>query len=149
MVAIDLWDVIEEVADPEIPSLPIVDLGIVRSLEWAGDSAHVTITPTYSGCPAMDTIREDIASAFSKHGIAVEITTVLSPAWTTDWMTERGRQRLSEFGIAPPVAEGAPVLCPQCSSEQTKTLSVFGSTACKALWVCESCSEPFDHFKTL
>lgn len=149
MVAIDLWEIIEEVADPEIPSLPIVDLGIVRGLDWSDGTAHVTITPTYSGCPAMDTIRDDIEAAFSKRDIPVRITTILSPAWTTDWMTERGKKLLSEFGIAPPVSANEAVLCPQCSSDQTTTLSIFGSTACKALLVCESCSEPFDHFKAL
>ncbi len=147
------------VVDPEIRVVTIDDLGILRDVEIAGDRAVVTITPTYSGCPAMDVIRADVADAARAAGATdVEVRTVLSPAWSTDDITERGRAKLSRAGIAPPSAAGPVLLtigrrpgagpaCPRCGSAQTTELSHFGSTACKSLWRCESCREPFDQIK--
>jgi ring-1,2-phenylacetyl-CoA epoxidase subunit PaaD len=147
------------VPDPEVPVLTIADLGVLRSVEMAdGGTLVVTVTPTYSGCPAMDTIREDVATALRQSGFeSVEVRTVLSPAWTTDWMSDAGRRKLAEYGIAPPsprradgpVGLSLSVRCPQCGSPDTRELSRFGSTACKSLWQCRSCSEPFDHFKAI
>lgn len=148
----ELEAAIHAVCDPEIPVLTIADLGILRSIERSDVGITVTITPTYSGCPAMDTIRSDIEAAASQLGFDVAVKTVLSPAWTTDWMTEAGRTKLLAYGIAPPTPTGtsaAAVLCPQCSSGETSTISEFGSTACKALMVCSSCGEPFDRFKSI
>lgn len=138
---------IESVCDPEIPVITIVDLGVLRDVHQVGDAVTVTITPTYSGCPAMDTIREDIVVAATTAGAgSVVVNTVLSPAWTTEWMTDEGRLKLAGFGIAPP---GANPTCPQCAASDPRTVSEFGSTACKALMVCSSCGEPFDRFKDL
>jgi len=149
-----------EVLDPEVPVLTIADLGVLRDVALGDDgTVTVTITPTYSGCPAMDVIRRDVEDAVRTAGFdRVEVRTVLSPAWTTDWMTETGRQALQEYGIAPPsrrTTSGGPVVvslsvrCPQCGSADTREASRFGSTACKSLWVCTSCREPFDHFKVI
>ncbi|MDQ1673040.1 MAG: ring,2-phenylacetyl-CoA epoxidase subunit PaaD [Frankiaceae bacterium] len=155
----DVRAVLSGVTDPEIPVLTLEDLGVLRDVTVDGDRVVVTVTPTYSGCPAMDEIRADIRTALADHGWRdVEVRTVLSPAWTTDDLTETGRRRLREFGIAPPAprADGPvlvplgrrPVLaCPQCGSTDTEELARFGSTSCKALWRCRSCREPFDHFK--
>ena len=157
------WDIAATVVDPEIPVLSIEDLGILRNVEVAQDGhVKVTITPTYSGCPAMDAIRDDLKTAFAKEGYAdVEVDLVLAPAWTTDWMTEAGKQKLREYGIAPPTGmshaarHAGPirlkmaVKCPQCASLNTKELTRFGSTSCKALYVCQDCKEPFDYFKVL
>lgn len=154
-------DVLAAVTDPEIPVVTIADLGILRDVEVAGSRVTVTITPTYSGCPAMQEIVADIRAALATGGYDdVHVRTVLSPAWTTDWMSEEGRRKLREFGIAPPERRPAgPVLvqlgvparerpaCPQCGSRDTEELSRFSSTSCKALWRCRSCREPFDHFK--
>jgi ring-1,2-phenylacetyl-CoA epoxidase subunit PaaD len=153
-----VWKILETVPDPEVPVLSILDLGIVRDVQVEGPSdlhpkgqVTITITPTYSGCPAMDAISMDIRLKMIEEGYAaVKIISVLAPAWTTDWMTEAGKQKLAAYGIAPPAhsnQEGAPVICPQCQSPHTKLLSQFGSTACKALYQCEDCKEPFDHFK--
>lgn len=145
---------LDEVVDPEIPVLTIADLGILRNvtIDHHG-SVVVTITPTYSGCPAMSTIVEDIEAALANVGIErVTVRTVFQPAWTTDWMTDTAKEKLRNFGIAPPaetVGESPSVLCPQCTSGDTRTVSVFGSTACKALMVCSSCLEPFDYFKAI
>ncbi len=148
------------VPDPEVPVLTIDDLGVLRDVTMDDDgTVEVTITPTYSGCPAMDAIRQDVVVALREAGFDdVRLKTVLAPAWTTDWMTEHGRQALEEYGIAPPgrrpAGGGGPVAltlgvrCPQCGSPDTRELSRFGSTACKALWRCRACGEPFDHFKT-
>lgn len=151
------WQVAAAVADPEIPVLSIADLGVLRSVEADGLGVAVTITPTYSGCPAVDAIRDDIVLALTAEGFApVTVRLVLSPAWTTDWITDEGRRRLEQFGIAPPTGHSArtgpiPVLlavrCPQCGSLSTRELSRFGSTPCKALYVCQACAEPFDKFK--
>lgn len=157
------WDIAATVCDPEIPVLTIEDLGILRDVQVAeGDRITVTITPTYSGCPAMDAIRDDVKTAFAKEGYAdVTVDLVLAPAWTTDWMTEAGKAKLREYGIAPPTGKSdaarhagpirlqMAVKCPQCSSLHTKELTRFGSTSCKALYVCQDCKEPFDYFKVL
>ncbi|HEX6247200.1 MAG TPA: 1,2-phenylacetyl-CoA epoxidase subunit PaaD [Nocardioidaceae bacterium] len=152
-------EVAAEVPDPEIPVLTIEDLGILRDVEVRDDGhVHVTITPTYSGCPAMDAIRADVVEALHRAGYDdVGVDLVLSPAWTTDWMSEEGRRKLEEYGVAPPAPAqpgGAVPLtlslrCPLCGSPDTRELSRFGSTACKSLWVCNACREPFDHFKTI
>ena len=146
-VATDLRSVVAAVIDPEIPVLTIEDLGILRSVETCGDDVVVTITPTYSGCPAMRQIEEDIALALVHVGVEsyrVEVTH--SPAWTTGWITADGHRKLAEFGIAPPTSL-AEVLCPRCQSDRPRMVARFGSTACKALMVCSACGEPFDHFK--
>lgn len=145
------------VTDPEIPVLTIEDLGILRAVEADGDRVVVTITPTYSGCPAVDTIRDDLVLALSAAGFAeVEVRLTLAPAWTTDWMSDAGKRKLEEFGIAPPtgrarVTGAIPVRlrvrCPRCGSLDTREVAHFGSTSCKALFECLSCLEPFDHFK--
>ena len=152
--------VVGEVPDPEIPVLTIADLGILRDVRVDADGCiQVTITPTYSGCPAMDTIGRDIAEACARHGWPeVTVRTVLSPAWTTDWMTDDGKRKLQASGIAPPGRRGGPgavgpvpialsVRCTRCGSPDTREISRFGSTACKALYACRSCLEPFDYFK--
>lgn len=161
------WDIAATVCDPEIPVLTIADLGILRDVHVTQDhnaaeqSVRVTITPTYSGCPAMDAIRDDLKTAFAKEGYKAEVDLVLAPAWTTDWMTDAGKAKLQEYGIAPPSGRAAAgghhgpvrlqlaVKCPQCSSLNTKELTRFGSTSCKALYVCKDCLEPFDYFKVL
>jgi ring-1,2-phenylacetyl-CoA epoxidase subunit PaaD len=156
------WDIAATVVDPEIPVLTIADLGILRNVDVQGSTVTVTITPTYSGCPAMDAIRDDVYAAFKKEGYAdVHVDLVLAPAWTTDWMTEAGKQKLQEYGIAPPTGHSKAgghsgpvrlslaVKCPQCNSLNTKELTRFGSTSCKALYVCQDCKEPFDYFKVL
>ena len=152
------WDVAASVLDPEVPVLTIADLGILRKVT-VDEHGHVRvrITPTYSGCPAMDAIRADIEAAFREHGgHEVTVEFVLAPAWTTDWMTDAGREKLQAYGIAPPqprregpVALQLSVRCTNCGSPDTRELSRFGSTACKALWVCNSCREPFDYFKAI
>jgi ring-1,2-phenylacetyl-CoA epoxidase subunit PaaD len=148
--------VVAEVPDPEIPVLTIRDLGILRDVRLTDGTVHVTITPTYSGCPAMDTIRHDIVHACTRAGWPdVRVHTALAPAWTTDWLTEEGRRKLREYGIAPPgprrphVMVKLSVRCPQCGSLDTRELSRFGSTACKALYACNRCLEPFERFKAI
>lgn len=151
------WEVAATVCDPEIPVLTIADLGILRAVEVRGGHVGVTITPTYSGCPAMDTIRDDLTLALSAAGFAeVEVSLTLSPAWTTDWMSDDGKRKLIEYGIAPPSGRAAArgpirveiaVKCPRCGSLSTRMVSRFGSTSCKALYECRACLEPFDHFK--
>lgn len=161
-----VWRTLERVPDPEIPALSIVDLGIVRDVEWQGEDVVVTVTPTYSGCPATELIMADVgraldAAGFAKHRLEIR----LAPAWTTDWMTTEARERLERYGIAPPGANAAPaqstidatalfrrsrgasVPCPRCGSTHTSELSRFGSTPCKAQYRCEACLEPFDYFK--
>jgi len=158
----DIRAVVGQVPDPEIPVLTVADLGMLRDVRVdASGCVRVTITPTYSGCPAMDTIERDITEACARQGWrAVTVRRVLSPAWTTDWMTDEGKQKLREFGIAPPGGRHLPgagrpvpvslsVRCPRCGSPDTRETSRFGSTACKALYVCSSCREPFDYFKAL
>ncbi len=156
----DAWDVAAAVLDPEVPVLTIADLGILRDVRVAEDGqVTVTITPTYSGCPATEAIRDDVLAALAGAGYdAVTVEFALAPAWTTDWMSQDGRRKLREYGIVPPgparavdgpVALTLTLRCPQCGSPDTRELSHFGSTACKSLWVCRSCREPFDHFKAL
>ena len=135
------------VEDPEIPVLTIADLGILRNVRLDGDTVEVTITPTYSGCPAMNVIAWEIEAALSRAGFPkTRVLSVLSPAWTTDWMSEDGRRKLRDYGIAPPDPSAHPA-CPQCKSKNTELISAFGSTACKALHRCLACREPFDAFK--
>lgn len=140
-----LWAVLEHVPDPEIPAVSVVDLGIVREVS----ADRVTITPTYTGCPATQVIERDIRDALDAAGYRhVAIETVLSPPWTTDWISESGREKLRAYGIAPPLAAGVrDVACPQCGSTHTAEISRFGSTPCKSLWRCTDCLEPFDLFK--
>jgi ring-1,2-phenylacetyl-CoA epoxidase subunit PaaD len=154
-----IWSVLETVTDPEVPVLTVTDLGIIRDVKINGDTIEVIITPTYSGCPAMLRIEWDIKTALLQAGYKnIQITTTLSPAWTTDWMSENGKQKLKAFGIAPPnttqivcntqlFAEQEAVQCPRCNSHHTRMISRFGSTACKAMYQCNDCHEPFDYFK--
>jgi len=144
------------VVDPEIPVLTIADLGVLRDVTVEGDTVEVVITPTYSGCPAMNMIAVEIDLALQRAGIAgARVRTVLSPAWTTDWLTENGRRKLTEYGVAPPAPGGGRralfgvevVACPRCAATDTRVLAEFGSTSCKALWQCQACREPFDYFK--
>jgi ring-1,2-phenylacetyl-CoA epoxidase subunit PaaD len=147
-----IWKLMEEIPDPEIPVLSIIDLGIVRDIKIGDDEIEIIITPTYSGCPAMDMIRMNIRLNLLEHGYQnIKITTTLSPAWTTDWMNEEAKQKLKEYGIAPPARfffdKIIEIKCPLCNSTDTKLISQFGSTACKALYQCNVCKEPFDYFK--
>lgn len=156
-----VWDAAAQVLDPEVPVLSIEDLGILRAAAAQEDGgAVVVITPTYSGCPAMDTITADIETSLHSAGYPhVKVQTVLKPAWTTDWMSEDGKRKLREYGITPPsgtapvrggpISVGLSVKCPRCDSLNTRELARFGSTACKALYQCSSCLEPFDYFKVL
>jgi ring-1,2-phenylacetyl-CoA epoxidase subunit PaaD len=150
------WDTAAGVVDPEIPVLTIEDLGVLREVAVNDGCVEVAITPTYSGCPAMNMITLEIELALERAGFRrPKVRTVLSPAWTTDWMSDDGRRKLREYGIAPPQPGSSrralfgveQVTCPQCGSENTEVLSEFGSTSCKALWRCNSCREPFDYFK--
>jgi ring-1,2-phenylacetyl-CoA epoxidase subunit PaaD len=155
-----IWQLLEEVLDPEVPVLSILDLGIVRDVQVAGQQITVTITPTYSGCPAMSAIGTDIRLRLLAEGYTdVAIKNQLSPAWTTDWLSENGRRKLEEYGIAAPVpgtatghvlnlfGQATAVRCPLCQSDNTQLINQFGSTACKALYQCQDCREPFDYFK--
>lgn len=156
----EVWKILKNVSDPEIPVLTVVDMGVVREVEQQDDKLVVSITPTYSGCPAMNEIESNIRWALEEAGYnEVEVKTILSPPWTTDWMTDEGKQKLQEYGIAPPegssadksvlFGEAKKVTCPHCKSRETSMISQFGSTACKALYKCEDCKEPFDYFKCL
>lgn len=158
----EILAILEGVPDPEVPVLSIVDLGIVRDVELAADGVTIVITPTYSGCPAMRVIEDDIVRALGDHGIEhARIRTVYSPPWTTDWLSADAKRRLEEYGIAPPgrvesQAELVPlrrraseVRCPFCRSTRTRERSEFGSTACKSLWYCEECRQPFEAFKAI
>lgn len=138
---------VASVVDPEIPVLTVEDLGILRSVEAEDGVIVVTITPTYSGCPAMRQIEDDIVTVLDRNGVQdVEVRVTHNPTWSTEWITADGRRKLSEFGIAPPVAEDA-IVCPRCAGSNPKMIARFGSTACKALMVCSQCGEPFDYFK--
>jgi ring-1,2-phenylacetyl-CoA epoxidase subunit PaaD len=156
-----VFDWLQEVPDPEIPVLSVVDLGVVRDVRWDGETCVVVITPTYSGCPAMREITQDIAATLARHGVDdARVETRLAPAWTTDWMSEKGRAALKGYGIAAPAERAvdisgisrrraAPAIeCPRCGSRDTRLVSDFGSTSCKALYRCVACHEPFDYFKT-
>ena len=157
----EIWQLLSEVPDPEIPVINVVEMGIVRGVKTDGVNVEVTITPTYSGCPAMRAIEDDIEEVLrEKFILSYTIKTVLSPAWTTDWMRASGKEKLKTYGIAPPVQQVidlsgisrrqalVQVDCPQCGSANTRLVSQFGSTACKALYRCAACLEPFDYFKT-
>lgn len=155
----EIRQILSAVCDPEIPVLTIADLGILRDVQIVNDTIEITITPTYTGCPAMDMITMNIRLALIEHGYKnILIKSILSPAWTTDWMTEIGKEKLKAYGIAPPnptqsvcepklFAEAEAIQCPRCNSWHTKLISQFGSTACKALYQCKDCQEPFDYFK--
>jgi ring-1,2-phenylacetyl-CoA epoxidase subunit PaaD len=156
----EIWDILAEVEDPEIPVINVVEMGIVRGVEVVDDIVKVTITPTYSGCPAMKTIEEDIREILVEKNVpSFEVHTVLSPAWTTDWMTDIAKEKLRETGIAPPVGTSSDkgllmgkvrdIKCPRCGSKNTAMISQFGSTACKALYKCNDCLDPFDYFKCI
>ena len=154
-----IWELLKDVNDPEVPVLAITDLGIVRNVEVNDDEVIITITPTYTGCPAVDAINMNIRLTLMEHGYKnVKIKQTLSPPWTTEWMTEAGKQKLKAYGIAPPnpmqqvckpdlFQQDESVQCPRCNSYHTVMISRFGSTACKALYKCEDCHEPFDYFK--
>ena len=157
-----LRNILDKVCDPEIPVLTINELGILRDVSYDGDTVQVFITPTYSGCPAMDQITADVQTELAQHGYQkATVSLVLSPAWTTDWMTEEAREKLRNYGVAPPCKTlelnqetgehtlGFTAACPQCRSLNTELVSEFSSTACKALWKCCDCLEPFDYFKPL
>ncbi len=152
----NVYDILKTVCDPEIPVLSILDLGIVRDVKFNDDSLNITITPTYTGCPAMHMIEANILAALKNEGFEnVNIITTLSPPWTTDWLTDSGKQKLKEYGIAPPqttkrietLLDDQDIICPRCNSLNTNKLSDFGSTACKAMYQCKDCLEPFDYFK--
>ena len=156
----EIWEILSEVEDPEIPVLTVIDMGIIRSVSIEGDLTTVVISPTYSGCPAMKTIETDIAEILEEKRVGnFKIITQLSPAWTTDWMSESGKEKLRQTGIAPPVGSSSDkgllmskvktVNCPRCGSSDTHLISQFGTTACKALYKCNACLDPFDYFKCL
>jgi ring-1,2-phenylacetyl-CoA epoxidase subunit PaaD len=151
-----IWKILHSVNDPEIPVLSVIDLGIIRKIKLGDEIVEVTVTPTYSGCPAMDFIGMNIRKVLVENGFnKIKITRKLSPAWTTDWMTEEAKEKLKSYGIAPPSSKtfdknylmNLPVQCPHCNSVNTKLISQFGSTACKAIYQCNDCREPFDYFK--
>lgn len=151
LITVDkVWAWLDGVPDPEIPVISIVDLGVVREVVCANDAVTVTITPTYSGCPAMTVIAEDIQSTLREKGITtLELVTQIAPPWTTDWLSDKGKSRLEEYGIAPPRQTGVPERCPRCQAKNVTKVSQFGSTPCKAQWRCDDCLEPFDYFKCL
>ena len=155
-----IWAWLDEVPDPEIPVISLVDLGIIRDVSWTQDALEVTVTPTYSGCPATTIINLDIVATLAAKGLEnVRLKKQLSPAWTTAWISEKGRESLRAYGIAPPVEGTAAcgigalampdVACPHCGAASTRRVSQFGSTPCKASWVCDECREPFDYFKCI
>jgi len=155
----EIIEILAEVSDPEVPVLSVLDLGVVREVNVNDKEVHIKLTPTYSGCPAMDTISDDLKIALKAHDYKAKIEMVLSPAWSSDWLSENGKRKLEEYGIAVPLSEEMDKLalldgesivpCPQCKSTHTKMISQFGSTACKALFKCNDCLEPFDYFKCL
>ena len=145
-----IWAWLDTIPDPEIPVITLVDLGIIRGVEKREDGFVITVTPTYSGCPATAVINMDIENTLRQKGVKnLRLERRLSPAWTTDWLSEKGRAALEEYGIAPPQVAGGPTRCPRCHSENLEKTSQFGSTPCKALWKCRDCLEPFDYFKCI
>jgi ring-1,2-phenylacetyl-CoA epoxidase subunit PaaD len=152
-----VWERLSLIPDPEIPVISILELGVVRDVQWDGQLLRLFITPTYTGCPAMSLFVAEIQAAMHEQGFDnMEIVTVYSPAWTTDWLTPEAREKLRRYGIAPPVKSAAdddpfapppPVPCPRCEAENTRLISQFGATACKSMYVCEHCQEPFEYFK--
>ena len=146
----DVWHWLDQVPDPEIPAISLVDLGIIRDIQWMGDALEVTVTPTYTGCPATSVINFEIEKALRDNGIENPVLKrQLSPPWTTDWLSEKGRVKLEAYGIAPPQPAGGPQNCPRCKSATVTRISQFGSTPCKAQWRCNDCLEPFDYFKCI
>ncbi|WP_374764201.1 1,2-phenylacetyl-CoA epoxidase subunit PaaD [Yunchengibacter salinarum] len=156
----NVWEILDDVLDPEVPAVSVVDLGVVRAVRVEGKAVTIDLTPTYTGCPATILIGELVKAAVESGGYGpVTVNTVLSPAWTTDWITARGRQRLKDYGIAPPVGQSGGraalfggdvhVTCPHCGSQATERVSEFGSTACKAMYRCTDCREPFEYFKCI
>lgn len=157
-VAPDIARLVAEVPDPELPHVTLGDLGVIRRIVEHDGHVEVVVTPTYTACPATEMICEEIVSTLADHGVAAEVTLTLTPAWSTDWITDRGRERLRQAGIAPPplkagddleVALDLPVACPRCGSHRTRRHSDFGATACKSMYSCESCREPFERFKPI
>lgn len=145
-----IWEWLDQVPDPEIPVISLVDLGIIRDVSWQGETLEIAVTPTYSGCPATSIINLDIETALRGRGVEnLSLTRQLSPAWTTQWLTEKGRAKLESYGIAPPQPAGGPERCPHCQSVDVDRISQFGSTPCKAQWRCADCLEPFDYFKCI
>ena len=145
-----VWAWLDEVPDPEIPVISLVDLGIIRGVEWQGDTLEIAVTPTYLGCPATRVINLDIVAALGAKGVDnVRLRQQIAPPWTTDWLSDKGREKLEAYGIAPPQAAGGPARCPQCGGEDLERVSQFGSTPCKASWRCRTCLEPFDYFKCI
>lgn len=156
-----LFEIVNNVKDPEIPTISVVELGVVRNIEMINEEIYVTITPTYSGCPALDVMRRDIETELNKNGFEkVKVVTQLSPAWTTDWLTDEAKLKLIQSKIAPPIMksneyssllnvldDSPPVECPYCNSMNTRLIAEFGTTACKALYSCNACFQPFDYFK--
>jgi len=146
----EVWAWLDAVPDPEIPVISLVDLGIIRDVKLNGQEFVITITPTYSGCPATNIINADIETALHEKGVEnLRLERQLSPAWTTDWLSEKGAAALEKYGIAPPNTKGTPARCPHCRGENLERTSQFGSTPCKALWKCTDCLEPFDYFKCI
>ena len=149
----ELWDLLDAVKDPEIPVVSLWDMGILQDIEMDGPRVRVTITPTYSGCPAMTVMAEDVVTELEAAGYDCEVVNRLSPAWSTSWMSNQARRKLREYGIAPPEGDAGSglgsVSCPRCGSGEVRRLSEFGSTACKALYQCSTCGEPFDYFKPI
>ena len=157
----DIFNLLSEIPDPEIPVISIIELGVMRNVEISNDTTvSLKITPTYSGCPAMKQIEDDVRKKLSENGfITIEIKTIFSPAWTTDWITPEAKEKLRKYGIAPPenstedkswlTGKVKNIACPRCKSLNTKLISQFGSTACKALYQCQDCQEPFDYFKCI
>ena len=142
-----IWELLNTVPDPEIPVISVVELGVIRNIEFINDSYLISITPTYSGCPAVKAFQDDIKTCLLNNGVDnFELKLIYSPAWTTDWMTENTKEKLLKYGISPP---SETVICPQCKSTSTNTISDFGSTACKSFHSCKNCLEPFEHFKCI
>lgn len=154
-----LLDILETVSDPEIPVLSVLDLGVIREAIEIDDVVHIKLTPTYSGCPAMDVMSDDLKAAFKKEGKTAKVSLVLAPAWSSHWISEAGRKKMEAYGIAAPLdavsdkaallGDAKVVACTNCGSKNTRLVSQFGSTACKALFQCNDCQEPFDYFKCL
>lgn len=145
-----VWEWLETIPDPEIPVITLVDLGIIRKVEFHGETCVVSVTPTYSGCPATSMINMDIETCLRDKGLTkIELKQQLAPAWTTDWMSDKARDALEKYGIAPPQPAGGPKRCPRCGGAHLEKLSQFGSTPCKAQWRCTDCLEPFEYFKCI
>ncbi|SRR5258706_2283000 len=156
----ELFSLLSQIPDPEIPVINIQELGVLRSVKTENGKVIVEMTPTYSGCPALDAIEQEIISALHANGFAdVQVKKILSPAWTTDWLTDEAKEKLRKFGIAPPekstsdfnvlLGRKKNIICPHCGSDNTEVISMFGSTACKAIYRCKNCTEPFDYFKCI